>query len=107
MPQPRPDEPNAILEVESSNLLKHVSLRWEPHDSPVRAALEAHDRDKIRSLHLGADELAGGGIRAHQVGRRQRRHVEVQDHEPPIAIPNVAIRRGRDPSFCDRRGGRR
>ena len=47
MPQPRADEPSAILEVESSNVLKHVSLRWEPHDSPLRAALEADLREQL------------------------------------------------------------
>ena len=41
MPQPRPGEPHAILEVESSGSMKHVSLRWEPHDSPLRATLES------------------------------------------------------------------
>ena len=44
---PRPGEPNAILEVESSPALKHVSLRWEPHDSPLRAALEADLRERL------------------------------------------------------------
>jgi hypothetical protein len=47
MPRPRPDEPNAILEVESSPAMKHVSLRWEPHDSPLRAALEADLRERL------------------------------------------------------------
>jgi hypothetical protein len=32
---------SAILEVESFNAFKHVTLHWEPHDSPLRAVLEA------------------------------------------------------------------
>ena len=47
MPRPRPGDPHAILEVESSGALKHVSLHWEPHDSPLRAALEADLRERL------------------------------------------------------------
>ena len=32
---------SAVLEVESFRLLRHVTLRWEPSDSPLRNVLEA------------------------------------------------------------------
>ena len=47
VPQPRPEEPNAILEVDSSNALKHVTLLWEPHDSPLRTPVEAELRHRL------------------------------------------------------------
>ena len=28
--------------------MKHVSLHWEPHDSPLRAALEADLRERLQ-----------------------------------------------------------
>lgn len=32
---------NAVLEVETFPAMKHVTLRWDPHDSSVRSALES------------------------------------------------------------------
>ena len=46
-PTPRPGEPHVILEVDSSAALQNVSLRWEPHDSPLRAAVEAELRERL------------------------------------------------------------
>jgi hypothetical protein len=32
---------NAVLEIESFRPMRHVTLRWEPGDSPLRGAIEA------------------------------------------------------------------
>lgn len=49
---------DAILEVESFAPMKHVTLRWEPHDSPLRRAVEAE-------LERG---LAAAGSPYHDTG---------------------------------------
>lgn len=41
---------NAILEVEPFPAMKHVTLRWDPYDSPVRPALEAELARRLSRL---------------------------------------------------------
>ncbi len=74
-----------------------------------RAAFEAHDGQKIGRLHLLLDELQRRGVRARQVRRRQRRHVEVEHDEPAIAVLDVSGSGNGNASLGDRRrwrGGR-
>jgi hypothetical protein len=64
---------NAILEMEPFVAARHVTLRWDPHDSPLRPALEA-ELDRRLALR-GAPEhetgtwlnLAGIGLLALSV----------------------------------------
>jgi hypothetical protein len=39
---------NAILEVEAFAATRHVTLQWDPHDSPLRPALEAELERRLR-----------------------------------------------------------
>jgi hypothetical protein len=55
---PRPDEPHAILEVDSSAALQNVSLQWEPHDSPLRAAVEAELRERLARTSAPVHEVS-------------------------------------------------
>jgi hypothetical protein len=41
---------SAVLEVEPFGLLRHVTLRWEPHDSPLRPVIEAELRRRLVAL---------------------------------------------------------
>ena len=56
---PRPDEPHAILEVDSSAVLQNVSLHWEPHDSPLRSAVEAELRERLARTPAPEGEISG------------------------------------------------
>lgn len=49
---------NAILELEVFPMMKHVSLRWEPHHSPLRTAVEAELERRL--LRVGAPYHATG-----------------------------------------------
>ena len=55
---PRPDEPHAILEVDSSAALHNVSLQWEPHDSPLRSAVEAELRERLARTPAPEGEIS-------------------------------------------------
>jgi hypothetical protein len=53
----RPDRPGeelvgqcAVLEVESFELMRHVSLRWDPADSPLRTVIEAELKRRLSVL---------------------------------------------------------
>ena len=59
------------------------------------AALERHDRDEVLRLHLRGDIAARGGKGAHQIARRQRRLIEVEDDQPPIPVARVEALRPR------------
>lgn len=57
-PTPNAVGPNAILEVESSTAFQNVSLRWEPHDSPLRSALEAELRERLTRTPAPTHEVS-------------------------------------------------
>lgn len=54
------EEP-AILEVDSFPLMRHVTLRWEPGDSPLRRTLESQLSRQL-SATLSDDSLLGGWL---------------------------------------------
>ena len=71
------------------------------------AALKRHDRHQHRRIHLRRDEFLRGRERAHRVAAAHRRHVEIQNDQPVIAIPDVARRGGGNLGLngCNRCGG--
>lgn len=55
----RPDGPECVtLELEPFDALKHVTLRWQPHDSPLRSAVEAELGRRLNAV--GAPFHEGG-----------------------------------------------
>src|SRR5439155_10851595 len=57
---------------------------------------KTHDCDKVRRLHLRADEFVCGGKRAQLVRRRDVHQIEEQDKQPAVPIPAVPRRRWSD-----------
>src|SRR5439155_6630574 len=57
---------------------------------------ELHDGQQILWRHLRADELLRGAERAQLVGDRHRGHVEVQDQQAPVLVPDISGRLGRN-----------
>jgi hypothetical protein len=49
---------NAVLELEPFDSVRHVTLRWDPHDSPLRPVLEA-ELDRRLALRAAPDHDTG------------------------------------------------
>ena len=60
------------------NAQQPIAVGREVLQNVHRAALIAHDRHQVRCGHLRADEFLRGVERAHLVGRRHGRHVEIE-----------------------------
>lgn len=52
-------EQTAILEVDSFPLLRHVTLRWDPVDSPLRQVVETELRRRLSETFAGDNPLGG------------------------------------------------
>ena len=58
-PDPAVLEQTAILEVESFPLLRHVTLRWDPVDSPLRRTLESELSRRLSETYSDDSPLGG------------------------------------------------
>jgi hypothetical protein len=50
---------SAVLEVERFPLLHHVTLRWDPADSPLRGAIEAGLEERLKEMPGPPSNLGG------------------------------------------------
>ena len=97
----------AILVVAEDQRLHHLAqlrpIVGEILLHPHGAAAKRHDRQHVRRLHVGVDELLRGRVRARLVGRRHRRQIEIEDEQSAVAVACVARRRHHNLPLRDRR----